>query len=235
MNLANQLCPRLSRRGNTTTRKVHRVAGGFFQPMKINPQFRDLIPPLSADELAGLEAALRKDGCRDALVTWNDTLIDGHNRYEICTHHNLPFKTEAMEFESELHVMLWIRMNQLGRRNLTDDQRAMIADAVAEIESRLRLSEAGKKGGRGNKKPLDAVAKGFKEGTRAKTAKAAKVSERKMKKARAIRKKSPAMAAKVEAGEHLNFLMCYFLSTSNERRECFERRHEYQDSGNFVP
>ncbi len=91
--------------------------------------------------------------------------------------------------------------NQLGRRNLTDDQRAIIADAVAEIESKLRLSAAGKQGGRGNKKPLDAVAKGFQLGTRIKVSKRAKVSERKLKKARVVRKKSKALAAQVEAGE----------------------------------
>ena len=56
--------------------------------------------------------------------------------------------------------------------------------------------------GEGEKSDVLATASNTpKSGTRAKTAKAAKVSERKMKKARAIRKKSPKLAAKVEAGE----------------------------------
>ncbi len=143
-------------------------------------------------------------------MTWNGTLIDGHNRFEICTRHKLPFKTVAMEFPSETHVVLWIRTNQLGRRNLTDDQRAMIADAVAQIESKLAMQERGKAGraAGGDATPeqkanrlLATVANKRlpKPGTRAKTAKAAKVSELKMRKARAIRNKSPEMAAKVEA------------------------------------
>ena len=46
--------------------------------LKIDPEFRDLIPPLSADECAQLEANIVRDGCRDALVTWVETpLIDG--------------------------------------------------------------------------------------------------------------------------------------------------------------
>ena len=113
--------------------------------MNINPTFHALIPPLAAEELAQLEANILADGCRDPLVTWNGTLIDGHNRYAICQKHGIEFKTVAMEFHSETHVVLWIRTNQLGRRNLTDDQRAMIADAVAEIESKLARSEQAKK------------------------------------------------------------------------------------------
>lgn len=174
--------------------------------MKTNPKFKSLIPSLAPEEYAQLEANLVADGCRDALVTWQGTLIDGHNRLEICQRHGIKFKTEEMEFASEDHAMLWIRINQLGRRNLTDDQRAMIADAAVEIESRLAMQERASKGtpAREAKKhghTLEAAPSAKVEKTRAKTARAAKVSERKMKKARAIRKKSPAMAAKVEAGE----------------------------------
>ncbi len=84
--------------------------------------------------------------------------------------------------------------NQLGRRNLTDDQRAMIADAVAEIESGLALKETAANA-RKAKDGASLAAVVQPKRTSAKTAKAAKVSERKMKKARAIRKKSPTLAA----------------------------------------
>ena len=53
--------------------------------IQIDPEFKALIPPLSADESAQLEANLVADGCRDPLVVWGDTLIDGHNRKAI--HH----------------------------------------------------------------------------------------------------------------------------------------------------
>jgi N6-adenosine-specific RNA methylase IME4 len=86
--------------------------------MTINPKFRSLIPPLAPEELAQLEANIIADGCRDPLVTWRDMLIDGHNRYDICTRHGIAFKTVEMEFADEEAAMDWMDANQLGRRNL---------------------------------------------------------------------------------------------------------------------
>jgi len=88
--------------------------------LKIDPEFKSLIPPLTPDERAGLEASILTEGCRDALIVWGDILIDGHNRYEICTKHNIPYKTQPIEFASRAEARIWIRKNQLARRNLTD-------------------------------------------------------------------------------------------------------------------
>ena len=94
--------------------------------MKINPTFRALIPPLAPEELAQLEANIINDGCRDPLVVWNGTLIDGHNRYAICEKHGIKFETVEMEFADEDAAMDWMDANQLGRRNLTPDQRSLL-------------------------------------------------------------------------------------------------------------
>ena len=53
--------------------------------IKIDKEFKELIPALSVDEKTALEENIKKEGCRDALVLWGETLIDGHNRYEICS------------------------------------------------------------------------------------------------------------------------------------------------------
>ena len=104
------------------------VLRDFFLIMQIqiDPEFKALIPPLSTEELAQLEANIIKDGCRDPLVLWGEILIDGHNRHEICTRNALPFKTIEIEFESRDAAMDWMDANQLGRRNLTNDQRSIL-------------------------------------------------------------------------------------------------------------
>lgn len=66
----------------------------------IDREFRDLIPPLMPEEYEGLERSIVADGCRDALVLWGDILIDGHNRYEICESHGIPYQTTQKAFES---------------------------------------------------------------------------------------------------------------------------------------
>ena len=90
--------------------------------------FKNLIPPLSPDEYARLEQSIIEEGCRDPLVIWkgNAIILDGHNRYEICTRHGLPFKITEMEFESRQDIIAWIIGNQLARRNLTPEQRAYL-------------------------------------------------------------------------------------------------------------
>ena len=95
--------------------------------MTVDSEFKNLIPPLSPEERQGLESSLLKEGCRDALVLWGDILIDGHNRYEICTKHNIPYKTVQREFGSREAVIEWIILNQFGRRNLPAHERARLA------------------------------------------------------------------------------------------------------------
>ncbi|OQC48990.1 MAG: DNA N-6-adenine-methyltransferase (Dam) [Tenericutes bacterium ADurb.Bin024] len=93
----------------------------------IDNEFKNLIPPLTNEEYKGLEESILKEGCRDSLVTWNGTLIDGHNRYEICTKHNIPFETVEHNFDSRQAVIEWIILNQFGRRNLPAHERARLA------------------------------------------------------------------------------------------------------------
>ena len=93
----------------------------------IDSEFKQLIPPLTADEYAGLEKSLLDEGCRDALVLWGDTLIDGHNRYEICTKHHIPFETVKKDFGKRQDAIEWIILNQFGRRNLPAHERARLA------------------------------------------------------------------------------------------------------------
>ncbi len=100
----------------------------------INAVLQSYIDPLTASEHAALERSLLAEGCRDALVLWNGVLIDGHNRYAICTQHQIPFATlENSSFESIDDVMLWIIDNHLARRSVSDFQRGVLALRKKEI------------------------------------------------------------------------------------------------------
>jgi hypothetical protein len=88
----------------------------------IDEEFRFLLPTLDEETFRLLEESLLEHGCRDPLVLWNGILIDGYNRYKICSHHDLPFQTVDMEFDSRENVIIWIITNQISRRNLTSTQ-----------------------------------------------------------------------------------------------------------------
>jgi ParB-like chromosome segregation protein Spo0J len=87
--------------------------------LNIDQEYQALIPPLTAEEFAQLEANILRDGCLHPIVTWEETIIDGHNRYAICKKHDLPFKIITMEFDDRDAAMDWMDTNQLGRRNLS--------------------------------------------------------------------------------------------------------------------
>jgi hypothetical protein len=96
--------------------------------IQINDTLRAYIDPLTEAEYTALERSILAEGCRDALVLWNDVLVDGHNRYAICQQHGIPFKvTQNTSFRSMEDVMLWMIDNHLGRRSVTDFQRGVLA------------------------------------------------------------------------------------------------------------
>ena len=117
----------------------------------IDQEFQGLIPPLTAEEYKNLEENIKADGCRDALVIWNDTIIDGHNRYRICQENNIPYKTTEMAFKDRNEAIVWMLRNQLGRRNLNDFQRNEVAlkfQNVIAAQMKERQKAAASKGGK---------------------------------------------------------------------------------------
>jgi len=98
---------------------------------QVDPEFRDLLPQLTAEEFAGLEAQILADGeIRESGLFWTDPatkinlVIDGHNRREIAKRHNKKMYWDEKKFDDRQAVIQWIVDHQLGRRNLTDQQRA---------------------------------------------------------------------------------------------------------------
>lgn len=93
--------------------------------MKIDNDFKNLLPELTAEEYAGLELDILEHGILSPIIVWNGTIIDGHNRYAIAQAHKLPdesIPTVAVNFNSKASAIEWIINNQKNRRNLTKSQ-----------------------------------------------------------------------------------------------------------------
>jgi len=101
---------------------------------KVDPEFKALIPPLAPEEHKQLEENILKNRkCRDAIVLWDNTIIDGHNRFEICIKHGIEFELKELDLPSREAAKLWILENQLGRRNLPEAMMIEIALMKAEM------------------------------------------------------------------------------------------------------
>lgn len=110
----------------------------------VNEELKAYIDPLTPEEHDALERSILAEGCRDALVLWGNVLVDGHNRYGICSKHGLPFQTvQNTRFKSMEDVHLWMIDQHLGRRSISDFQRGVLALRKREIVAERRArSEA---------------------------------------------------------------------------------------------
>jgi N6-adenosine-specific RNA methylase IME4 len=160
---------------------------------------------LLPEEYERLESNILRDGCHEPLSVWQGLLLDGHNRLKICQKHSKHFSVNEVLLDNRQDAKLWISDRQLGRRNLSDDVRAMVADdrrkILSEIARKERAKVAGKAGGRHHPKVSlsDDVADKLKKDTREEVARGANLSERKIKYARSIKDADPIVAAMVMA------------------------------------
>lgn len=98
--------------------------------IKIDEEFKKLIPPLTGEEYTLLEQNIIENGLLSPIITWNNIIVDGHNRFDILNKNNLShlFKAEDVSelLKSRENVVEFILKNQLGRRNLNPDQMSII-------------------------------------------------------------------------------------------------------------
>lgn len=107
-------------------KKVHKLI--------IDKQFQSLIPPLKDDEFEQLEENIKQYGCREPICVFKNTIIDGHNRYNICTKNNIPFYTQEIDFNTREEIIIWICANQLGRRNISLETKKYLIGKRYEAE-----------------------------------------------------------------------------------------------------
>jgi hypothetical protein len=172
----------------------------------VNEELKAYIDPLTPDEYRALERSLLAEGCRDALVLWGNVLVDGHNRYAICSKHGLPFQTmQSTRFQSIEDVHLWMIDQHLGRRSLSDFQRGVLAlrqrEIVAERQARTEEPAVAQAPG-SEAAATEAPAGNAQETTREALARIARLSSNQVMQIEKIHKQAaPEVVAAVKAGE----------------------------------
>ena len=113
---------------------------------EINPQFESCIPELMEEEYQQLEENILQLGeVIEPIILWNGFVVDGHHRLRIVEKHpEVTYHTKELPFNDDASVMNWICKNQLGRRNLTPEQRRFLMGNYYGTE------KAGRGGNRGN-------------------------------------------------------------------------------------
>ena len=121
--------------------------------IKIDAEFQGKIPPLTFEELNQLETNILREGrIINPIILWNGTIVDGHNRFTIAKKHpEIPFSTHEKDFSNRQEAIIWICKNQLGRRNLTPEQKKYLIGKQYEAEKK---SHGANDGFRGNQHDL---------------------------------------------------------------------------------
>ena len=103
--------------------------------LKIDPELRDLLPPLTSEEYKQLEKNIVENGFdrNFPIMEWQGFIVDGHNRYDICKKHNIEPIIGTLAYKTKEEVMEWMLDIQLGRRNLTPIQKIAITEKYRPI------------------------------------------------------------------------------------------------------
>lgn len=111
------------------THVLHVDAGA----LHVDPEIANILGPIDQDERNQLRANLESDGLRDPIIIWanhNDTIVDGHHRYELCQELGIKIIVKAMSFPDRAAVLRWIVDNQAGRRNLSKERLSYIRGKI---------------------------------------------------------------------------------------------------------
>lgn len=106
------------------------------------PEMAQLLPPLTGEQLAALEADLLANGCYAPVIVNEDmVIIDGHNRQKLCQQHGIPYDMAVFSFADLLEAKRWALDTQKARRNLDKWELGKIALKLKpDIEARARAN-----------------------------------------------------------------------------------------------
>ena len=105
-------------------------------------EMAELLPPLSGEQLAALEADLLENGCYAPVIVNEDmVIVDGHNRQKLCQQHGIPYEMAVFSFVDLLEAKQWALDTQKGRRNLDKWELGKIALKLKpDIEARAKAN-----------------------------------------------------------------------------------------------
>ena len=106
--------------------------------LKVNEEYRKLLPPLPPAEYGALENSIRENGLYVPLVVNPEgVVLDGNHRYKACMELKIEPKYEVRKFDNPLEEKKFVIESNLTRRHLNTFQRIEVALPLIEIEREL--------------------------------------------------------------------------------------------------
>jgi hypothetical protein len=116
--------------------------------LKVEPEFRRLIPLQSKEEYRALSDSVKEEGCRDPLLVWkgHNVVLDGHTRRDLCIEHDKKAKVREIDLPDDKAATAFILRIQRQRRNLTREALSYLRGT--EYNAVKQLRGGNRRGGR---------------------------------------------------------------------------------------
>lgn len=116
----------------------------------IDQTLRSVVRDLSESQRIGLRQSLESIGCTDPIILWDNIIVDGIERYQICQELHINFETKSIEFKNKAEAAKFRIERHKNRRQM---------NAVNRIEAALELFE-GELSEQARKNQLEGAKKG---------------------------------------------------------------------------
>lgn len=121
--------------------------------LRINPEYKKLVPELSDIDSYKLKNSIKKEGLRERIIVNQDNIIlDGHHRYRFCLELDIPITEKNIDirhFDDKLKEIDYVFSTNLERRQYNTFQRCQAGynfKPYFEEEAKKRMSQGGKGG-----------------------------------------------------------------------------------------
>lgn len=118
--------------------------------LRIDPEFRDKIPPMPEEDFQGLREDILRDGyVRDPLVVWEEEniLLDGHHRWRVIQENQEllgdKFTVDYKSFPDRYACIAWICANQLHKHNMNEFQRMKLLQEEHDARQKTHGGDRG--------------------------------------------------------------------------------------------
>lgn len=127
--------------------------------LKVDEEYRSLLPPLSQPESEALKRSIKEDGLHYPIIAnKHGIVLDGHNRLKVCRELGIKPRFEVRDFSNDrLREKKFVIVSNLRRRHLNDFQKIELSQPLLSMQRLLakqRKIRAGRSFGRGRKSRL---------------------------------------------------------------------------------
>ena len=114
----------------------------FSRELNVDEDIQRLKQPLSRFDLMTLRQKLLRFGCTEPILVWDNIIIDGKNRYDICKSNNIAFRVSEALISSKEEAIVVVCKKQLLREDITYEMRKYLIGKLYLTEVSLKASKS---------------------------------------------------------------------------------------------